>query len=397
MIYLLVLCILFVGTLLDKEKGSKNAKIWWIIEWLTLVLLAGLRYRMGSDSLGYDDMHKGMETFSDLARLKDWTELKYMPLWHLFVASCLSITDDFVFLQIIEAIIVNSVIFWFVKKYARRPFMVVLFYFILMYPYYNTEILRQVLTVCCFLLSIPSLIKGKYLRYYIWAIVGFGFHQAGVFLFVFPLIYVYMKSLGNKSMFSFLFIFIVGLIFISQMESVSMLMKIVGMKQVGVSMTHTNVNYISFFGIIYRLLTEWSLTCVFLLLCKEQEKTEKVFLSIYIFIAGISIPIYLMLRIVDFLWIPYYVVILNNLDRFVLSKDSKFRVGVNRALYGFLAILIVFNVIFIRFKYYTMDREVVTNKKGTYMYNMYIPYNSVFDPEKDEVREDLHYNGAIEF
>lgn len=398
MIYLLVFGILLVGILFDKEKESKNAKIWWIVEWLVLVLLMGFRYRVGADSLGYEDMYPQMETFSDLVRINDWTELRYMPLWHIFVALCLSFSDEFVVLQMIEAVIVNSIIFWFIKKYANRPFLTVLFYFFMIYPYYNTEIQRQVLSVCCFLLGIPSLIKGKYIRYYLWSIVGLGFHHSSVFILIIPPVYSYMKNMGTKSTISFLLIFVVGLVFVTQLDTVSSLMKYMGMIQLSSSMSHNDVNHTTLIGVIYRLLTEWLLVCLFLIVCKNQKKEEKAFLAIYVFTAGIAIPVYLMYRVIDFLWIPLYIIILNNLDRFVLSKNSIGREHKRKRLfYGVLSVLVVLNVFITRIQYYTLDREEITNKKGTYMYNMYIPYHSVFDPEKDDVREDLHYNDAIAF
>lgn len=400
MIYLIVIVLLFVGLHFDnKDWKNRSKNIWWYFELIVLILLAGLRYRVGGDSLGYDDMHAHMETLSQLFNLKelsDWADLRYMPLWHYFVALCLEVTDDFIFLQIVESIFVNSVIFWFVKKYANRPFMVVLFYFVMMYPYYNTEILRQIISVCVFLLAIPSLLAGKYVRFYLLAILALGFHHASVFLFIVPPVFIFMKKMGDKSMVGFMLIFIIGMIFVSQLDLVSTLMKLWGMSQVGSAMSHNDVNHTSFVGVIYRLITEWLLTFLFLFLCKYQNKEDRAMLSIYVFISGIAIPVFLMYRIVDFMWIPFYVIIMNNLDRFYLSRRTMQKLRIkNYRLYGLLSILVVLNVLIVRFNYYMLDRYEITGMRDSYQYNMYIPYHSVFDQEKDDKREALHYNDAF--
>ena len=401
--------VLILGLRFDKRKWSNSAQRWWAFEWLVLVLLAGLRYRVGGDTLGYFDMHSNMPTLVDLAKEKNLLDLQYMPLWHLFVALCLQITKDFVFLQIIEAIIVNSVIFWFIKKYANRPFLTVIFYFFMIYPYYNMEMLRQVLSVCCFLLAIPSLIEKKFVRYYLWTIVALGFHHSAIVLLLVPPIYYFMKDAVSKYFVFFMIAFVLGLTFVTQMDTVSSTIRTIGLMRVGDEMEISNmVGNITIFGTLFRLLTEWLVAFLFLVLYKQINSNARAFLALYVFFLGVGIPVYLMYRIVDYFTFPFYIVILNCLDDLVLSKrkstnvlkttsycsEARYIVRAKKPLgfVTFLSVLLVLNVMVIRINYYMLDRSIVTGKQGSYFYNLYVPYSSVFDPEEYPWREEIYYN-----
>jgi len=104
MIYLIILIILLVPVFLYDVAGfNKGMNGWYIFEFTILVLLAGLRYRVGGDTLfymGFFDEYPQLNELSDF----DFAGAEFNPLWYIFNAITKFIHNDFVTFQIIQAI-----------------------------------------------------------------------------------------------------------------------------------------------------------------------------------------------------------------------------------------------------------------------------------------------------
>jgi len=168
MIYLVIFLIFLIFAIIfGFGKNSSNfAKICYVLECLTLICLAGFRFRVGGDSLSYED------SFFEIPDLKylldsDFSEKVYQPLWITLCSICKSF-GSFTLLQIVQAIIVNVGMFTIIKRYSQHRFSMVLVYYVIFYLYFNTEILRQAISIIIFLFAYPYLIRKKYLRYYIY-------------------------------------------------------------------------------------------------------------------------------------------------------------------------------------------------------------------------------------
>ena len=101
MVYLLVFILLAIPVVkydLFAKTGGENK--WYYACLVALILLAGLRYRVGSDTLMY------MSVFDDCPKLDelkyfDFAEAKYNPLWYVINAISRSIHDSFTCFQVI--------------------------------------------------------------------------------------------------------------------------------------------------------------------------------------------------------------------------------------------------------------------------------------------------------
>ena len=116
MIYLLVFIYLILTAVYfenGKTASIKNGRNYYIIECLVLVLLFGLRYRIGGDSIRYEEAFDTMPKLSNI-EFDFFTLAKYQPLWLLLNSLIKSISDSFVVLQIVQSL--------FVQAYAKSTF-----------------------------------------------------------------------------------------------------------------------------------------------------------------------------------------------------------------------------------------------------------------------------------
>ena len=96
-----------------KAGGEKG---WYYFNLLVLILFAGLRYRIGGDTLLYMGMFEECPKLQDL-KYFDFASAQYNPLWYILNGLSRSIYDDFFLFQLIHAFIVNVSFFHFFRKF----------------------------------------------------------------------------------------------------------------------------------------------------------------------------------------------------------------------------------------------------------------------------------------
>lgn len=159
----------------------------YIILWLILVLIFGLRYKIGGDTIRYMDLFEEIKTLPNI-RYSDLTFGRIMPLSYFFISLCKTICNEFVFFQIVHAITINTIIFKFFKKYTIYSFSAVLVYMIWSSLEFNTEILRESLAICVILSGLEHLKNKNVLKYYCFVLVAIFFHVSALVAVLFPLL-----------------------------------------------------------------------------------------------------------------------------------------------------------------------------------------------------------------
>lgn len=193
MIYFVIGVILLLSIVFFEKKSKRDFFYWMLC--LILILLAGLRNSVGGDTLGYMRAWDSLPTLIELRTFDFFGYDKYQPIWYIINAIAKYIYDDFVTMQIILAFIVNITIFRLFNKYSSYRFTCVLVYYLMSYAYFNFEILRESLSISIFLISLPFLIKKKWIKYYLFATLAFLFHTSSIILFFIPL---FLKRLNQK-------------------------------------------------------------------------------------------------------------------------------------------------------------------------------------------------------
>lgn len=189
MIYLVVLLILVALSIqYDLRMQNRSHTTLAVLVMMMLALIAGLRYEIGSDTLRYMDWLKSeaptLDTFSSF----DFEAIRYQPGFILLCAICKSITSEFTLFQLVHAILLNLAILYFLKKNTSYVFLSLLFYFLLNYLEFNTEIIRESLAVASTLIAYLFFKRKKY----VWAcmlwFVAFMFHVSALAALLYPLI-----------------------------------------------------------------------------------------------------------------------------------------------------------------------------------------------------------------
>lgn len=260
MVYLslILLCAVFVYVF-DVKKVRKYRREAYFSLFCFGVLIAGCRHYVGGDTIRY------MRYFESYPLIQDiFTSVgveHFNPLWVLLSSIVKTIYDNFVFFQFIHAIIVNGVIFYFFKKNTTHIFSACLVYYIYFFLYYNTEILRESLSVCLFLLSIPFYEKKKWWKFYIMCTLALLFHTSSIILYLLPIFRNITFSFVNI-MLSIVMIFFFSIIFINLMEGISgefqLLMKFEQYRDAGMNFIGTFVQLLKylFFPLLIIMLND---------------------------------------------------------------------------------------------------------------------------------------------
>lgn len=200
MIYFVVFLYLLFGVIIyDTYEKKRYFKFHYAVLYVLFTLIAGVRWRLGVDTVNY--MHYfayDMLPLSELS-LKYIVESKFQPFWLLLNALCKSI-DSFTLLQILTSAFFHGAVFCFFYRCCRKPFTALSIFFIYNYFYFSMEIMRESLAISCFLFGVMALDKGSPSKYYVWALCAFMFHFFAIFLLFLPFCFRILKkenSLGR--------------------------------------------------------------------------------------------------------------------------------------------------------------------------------------------------------
>lgn len=188
MIYIVLLFILLFGAFYFNDKRPDRHNSYLIFEYVAIVLIFGLRYKVGGDSLNYFSQFPFWPTI-DKVMDYDVERQRYNGGWLYFAAICKYIYNDFATVQMVQALIVNAAFLSFFKRYVKRYFMANLFYALMYIFTFNTEIMRAALVVSIFLFGFSTFVKKQWVRYYLLCLLAFWFHNEAVVLFVLPICY----------------------------------------------------------------------------------------------------------------------------------------------------------------------------------------------------------------
>lgn len=187
MVYLIILLALIVLSINYDFRGNLvyKANKPYMFMCICFILLAGLRFFVGSDTHNYV---YDFSVMPDLSKLSEFHRLnsRYQFGWDAYVCIIKSIFGNFVFVQLITAIIVNVIIFWFVRRNTTNVFIALLCYYILNYFEYNMEIMREAIAVALGLIAIMLYSKG-YRKYFLLLVfVAFEIHISAIILLIVP-------------------------------------------------------------------------------------------------------------------------------------------------------------------------------------------------------------------
>lgn len=191
--YLLVILLILYLTIVYDIGERKRGKAMW--QWtlvFTLIIMAGLRYHVGSDTISYGETFK---VIPELDQLKIGSEIFSQPLWMLSFSFCKTVFGSFVSFQFFHAIVLNLLLFRFLRKTTKYIFTSFLVIFIVIWWNLSFEVLRESLCVAIYLNAVLFLRERKIFFYILLGIIMVGFHW---FAFVIVIITPFMLFTSYK-------------------------------------------------------------------------------------------------------------------------------------------------------------------------------------------------------
>ncbi|MBQ8336757.1 MAG: EpsG family protein [Bacteroidaceae bacterium] len=373
-----------------KTGGEK----WWYYSILVLLILfAGLRYRVGSDTLMYMSMFDECPKLDEL-KYFDFETAKYNPFWYIINAISRSIYDDFTLFQIIHATIVNSIFFWFFRKYCPKYyFTAILLYYLGYFCYFNMEIMRESLSICVLLLSTSFFLNKRWVPYFIMSAIGILIHYSAAIMIVLPLFYLFRRPSWKLLVVIFLSIIVI----INIINLPELLLGLLGLNQQLIALIESYLydDPPNAMGMLAEILK--FLPILGMIWLREKHEVGDRFdftpliMGTVIFYA-IALNFFIFGRFNNY-FVPYIIIYIVNTIYYILNKE--FRRYQISYMVGFFAFFVfLFNMS----RFYTKDMsEAYPNTRA---YIRYLPYYSVFNPVIDEHRERFVENDrevSIEF
>jgi len=193
LVFILLLLLSFRYDINGKTRGRDH---WYLAMLVVLILVAGLRFRTTGDTMAY--LYHFYHDYSDLEHLNLTRLTRHEPFWVYLNSLVKTFGGRFYVVQIIQASIVNIIIFRFFKKYSSYPFLCVFFYYILAYHYFTMIVMRNAVAIVICLLANDYVLERKWKKAYLLYFIAVMFHySSALFIIITPcLLFLRLNKLG---------------------------------------------------------------------------------------------------------------------------------------------------------------------------------------------------------
>ena len=380
MVYGLILIYLFVNAVMYDVNSfyhrRRNLNIF--LSYLILALVAGMRYKLGSDGFAYEYLFE--TEVKDLANLDFdyFSDSRNQPIWDLLQSTAKSF-GSFLFLQLFVSFFAVFSVYFFLRKNTPYVSTVTLLFYVAFYHYFTVEILKESLAISLFLFAMTFFRERKTLSF-ILCVISFFVHQFALITLV---IYFLLRlNLSFKAVVLTLLVFAWAIfIFQEPLEFIAVIFSVV--KSVDLSNLYLDVNLSGFGYLLYFIKILLPILLVYY--CHSRKLViassidNKVF---YTFCAIISC--FYIIRITS---VPYFERVINYFEIFYLLIGAFVVISFLRRQE-----LVIRNIVFswfifstIIFSWAPLFRPDPTT--GIPGYVRYYPYYSHLNPAEDPRRE----------
>ncbi len=344
---------------------------------LIMALLAGLSKGIGGDvTFTYWPEFSMSPTLDQLTSdyftnpdAHEATNYKYQPLYVITRAAIRTITDQFWIYHIFHALFINLVIYSFLKKRTPYLSLALVFYLMINYLEFNTEIIRESLAVASGLVAFVQIEKKEYISAVLWVIIAYMFHNSALILFFFPLAMMLSRMPQKYVLVFFLLLaLVIPLIYertdfstvISMLDDVSSKMASARLNQVLDTAYNSNFFIRHYFRFIF-------VPAVLLWLTRRDEKFQYIgFVYLYLLFQLLQMFGVMFYRFANY-YAPFYWLFLAHAGWHIAERYNK----QSKELFIFLFIVIVFVL------YAPMLFGSDNAGMGPHLYDRYFPYKSV--------------------
>lgn len=184
--YAIPFILVIIGIIFNSKMTPVPRKIFLGLICAYLVILLGLRYCVGVDTISYTRSFKHIPPIDRLFDKNIFT-YRYEPGYLIINSIVKYFTHEFWPVQMIVAAILNGSVFVFLYKYCKNVFIGIFFFLILQWFYFSMEIMRESIAVSIFLLNYRNLEHKNWVRYYLFSILSVFFHYSAAITLFMPL------------------------------------------------------------------------------------------------------------------------------------------------------------------------------------------------------------------
>lgn len=374
MIYFAILILLLIGVLFENSlpKSKKGDLYFWLC-YFAIVIMFGLRYRVGGDTLNYIIKYEFIPPLSELSFL-DLFLLQIEPGFAILMAFFKQYTNGFYGIQLVEAAFVNYVWFRLINKNVTHRFLGITLYYVMFSFYFTTEIMREAIAVSLFVIAYEQLLNKKTLRFYTILLIAVLFHYSCLFMFFIPLL---RKYVINSKRVVILMVLLILLSFL-----IEPLFQYLG----GYLLTkvENNTDYsFTIYGIassiLKTILFPWIVGYLYKTNVNSNPHSEEQrIIFMYIVVGSLAIGNFsILMRLTNYLQPFFLIVLVLVLERISFLKTIKP-----------ISTFVVYTFIWIFYlnPYFKDESETY---KGARYYCLWYPYHSIFDERENSIRENF--------
>ena len=398
MVYFVIFFILIFFTYRYDYLGRKAYRLnaYYLVLFL-LIVVAGFRYRVGLDTIRYESAFRWLPVLWKL-RWNDFADSNYDPLYLILSSFAKSFSSEFWVMQLMQATLVNAVIFSFIKRYTNRIFFATLLYYVFLYLNFMCEVMREACAVSMFLLSWKYFMKEKWPQYYLFCTAAFLFHSSAILLFILPVLkWLRLTELMRMNKYTVVFLLIVlvsGFVIQHYFFDYLNLLAFTGRIEDRInrySDTDLAGSVLNINGILSTVIQTILYPFIAIICLKRQYNIRSFSIEPMVFLcftfALLTIPIAIFYRYNNY-FMPFAIIAISEIAfQRKVYLFSKGYLHVPR----FLLWLLIFAPLFF-LKIYGYNTSIT----GSYLkeYMRYYPYSSIFDKKINQNRETLfiYYN-----
>ena len=370
MIYIFVLILIFIGIyeydLTNRLfPSSKKNTLYYTIAFI-LFFIAAFRYYNGGDTENYAEHFLQNPSWGELSE-HHFYDFRYQKGYIYFVSFIKGIWDNFLIQQITTALIVNVVVFRFIKKHSPFVFLTTLIYFILNYFEFNMEIMRECISVSLGLLAYECLKSRRYVVMSILIYVAYQFHVSALILILMPLFAVVKFSKR-----SFFIVLVVAISFPSlyiAIPNLELYANLLFNQEDWINNQYLIQEYSDTLSVNYYITHILKFLVIpFVILWYVNKNVKFEFTGLvyaYALLQLLSMFSYAFYRFANY-FAPFYWIALSYAIYLLISRQRELRT----IILSFILMLMIYLHQYVQFSW---DRN-----NNQYYYNRYIPYESVF-------------------
>lgn len=201
LIYILLLTIIFLQGVLISSAKRINNNIFLFLSFLEIVFISGFRESVGGDTEYYIDLFKTISNLPFDQAINYGLEKGFL----IFCFLLSRITRNPQILILASSILINGLVFDYIRKNSKNVWLSVYLYITLLYFFNSMNLMRFALSIAILLQSIKYIERRNFLKFLFWVILASSFHFSAV-IFVFTYLFGILQINRAKAILAVIFV-----------------------------------------------------------------------------------------------------------------------------------------------------------------------------------------------